>query len=320
MPQISVIIPTYNRGARLGGAIESVRAQTFQDWELLVVDDGSTDETPALVQAHVQRDARICSVRQSNAGAAAARNQGIRSARGAYLAFLDDDDRWAPQKLDTQLRFLMAHAEVGWVYSFMRLVNEATGAEQLHGRALRSFKELFRGYFIGPQTVLLRRACVERVGRFDESRDFFGAEDTDFFLRLGKSFAFHCIPEPLVIRTLHEENDTLPREARCLEAFIRIYRALDLRGQSEVSRLDRIKRVASLHHYTAGFYRRHRAYRQAAVHFLRAALTYPPVGLYVAPGSPHGLRAVREGLSPLWGIAACTAKSFNGNVTLSAEA
>ena len=117
---VSVVIPTYNRATELPSAIESVLGQTYPSVEVIIVDDGSTDGTEALIQT---RFPRVRYLRQSNRGPAAARNAGIKAASGPYIAFLDSDDRWMPQKLERQIGLLRERPEVGLVFSTVRFVS-----------------------------------------------------------------------------------------------------------------------------------------------------------------------------------------------------
>ncbi|MBI4341885.1 MAG: glycosyltransferase family 2 protein [Candidatus Omnitrophica bacterium] len=315
MPNVSVILPTCNRSARLREAVASIQAQTVTDWELLIVDDGSTDETPQAARELCDGDARIHCLRQNNRGGAAARNAGIRAARGALIAFLDDDDAWVPGKLAAQCRLLDQERGLGWVYSHLAIHNHDTGITETRGRSVTSFRELFRGRFIGLQTMVVQHSVIERAGLLNEDPAIWGAEDLEWCLRLAKVAPFRCVPEPLTIRNLFAEHGTLERQARYLEGLIRMYRQLDLSGQQEVTALDRTRKVADLHHHAACFYREHGAYRQAASHFGRALLTYPPIGLYLSTGSRTWQQQLRQVLAPLVQGAACLLKaSKNGLV------
>jgi glycosyltransferase involved in cell wall biosynthesis len=119
-PQVTVIIPSYNYGRFVGQTIESVQAQTYQNWECIVVDDGSTDNTRAVVESYASRDTRIRYVYQRNQRAGTARNNGIRNSRGRYLQFLDADDLIEPQKLERQVEYLERHPEVDIAYGGVR--------------------------------------------------------------------------------------------------------------------------------------------------------------------------------------------------------
>ena len=307
MSTVSVIIPTRNRAAVLGEAIECVLAQTYQDWELIVVDDGSTDNTAEVIKQYSAHDARIRSAQQVHRGAAEARNRGIGLARGSLIAFLDDDDRWVKEKLAVQCRFLRDCPDVDWVYSYMWIMGRDGKKAEIRGQVIRSFCELFRGYLVGTPTVMVRRECFDRAGLFNV--ELMGCEDTEMFLRLAKHCRFACIPKPMTIRTTRAKPS---RESggRVLEALIKVYRMVDLRGQTEVSWVDKFRKVAGLHHRAAHFYRRYGAYRKAAGHLFRALRLYPAIGLYQAPGSPSGLMALRASLRPYALLIECAMRSL----------
>lgn len=202
VPTVSVIIPTYNCGHFIGTGLESVMAQTYQHIEVIVVDDGSTDETRRCVEAF---GPRVRYIHQSNAGPSAARNTGIRASRGTFLAFLDADDVWLPRKLERQVAVMEADPEIGVVYTWWAHVDE-TGAPlpqtvqpTHHGHV---FEQLLRGCFVTPAMSLIRRSCLDRVGLFDTGMR--RGEDWDLLLRIaGARYVFACIPEILMQYRLH---------------------------------------------------------------------------------------------------------------------
>jgi glycosyltransferase involved in cell wall biosynthesis len=200
MPIVSVILPTYNRAHLLDRAIRSVLNQTYHDFELIVVDD-STDNTNEVVRSF--NDPRIRYIRkQKKRSAAAARNIGIRAAKGEYLAFQDSDDEWLPEKLDMQMRILSnASKEVGVIYTDMWRIND--GKETYWHSPLNKPEDgiiykraLDRVFCIGIQTALIRKTCLFKSGLFDESLHCL--EDLDLFVRLSKYCYFHHINMPLV--------------------------------------------------------------------------------------------------------------------------
>ncbi|OQW96400.1 MAG: hypothetical protein BWK77_04870 [Verrucomicrobia bacterium A1] len=198
-PVVSVVIPTYNRASFIRGAIESVLTQTYGDLELLVVDDGSTDDTPAVVAAI--RDARLRYIRcDTNEGAAAARNRGIREARGEYVAFQDSDDVWLAGKLDKQMRAFDAAADAGVVYCGFRRehygVRSYIPDRSLPVREGDIHQQLLIENFVSAQTIVARRSALQRAGPFDPSLQ--PLEDWDMALRLSKHFRFALVDEPLV--------------------------------------------------------------------------------------------------------------------------
>lgn len=186
-PRVSVIIPTYNRAALLNQAIVSVLDQTFTDFELIVVDDGSTDDTPTVVSAF--QDRRIRYVYQDNAGRSAARNRGIELARGEYVAFLDSDDLYLPNKLAVQVAVFERSPALGLVGGGFRQVNEKGDVLSEVCPWLRfSCLDLHTWLFACPQmpsSVMVQREWLTRVGGFDGSVET--AEDWDLFLRLARA-------------------------------------------------------------------------------------------------------------------------------------
>lgn len=202
---VSVVIPTYNRMKDLPQAIDSVLGQSYQPFEIIVVDDGSTDGTETMVRS---RYPQVRYLRQSNRGPAAARNAGIKAASGRYVAFLDSDDRWTPRKLEQQIGLFRMKPEVGLVFSSVRFVNrQGTPVEE------RRYDPSFRGRVaerllswsgIILSSVVVRRDGLDRVGLFEE--DLIIGEDWDLYFRLAMEVPFDFIDEPLVLRLVHEGN------------------------------------------------------------------------------------------------------------------
>ena len=188
MPLVSVIIPTYNRAAYLAHAIRSVRGQTYPNVEIIVADDGSTDNTPEIVAAF--GDAVTYLSLPHRGQPAATRNAGLEVARGEFVALLDSDDLFLPHKLAHQLRTFEAHPDAGLVYSngrFFRDDPEQPTGYVLDGLPTPSgdaLADLLRGNFLSTPVVLFRRACLDAVGTFDERPDFFAVEDYDLWLRV----------------------------------------------------------------------------------------------------------------------------------------
>lgn len=202
MPAVSIIIPTYNREHVLGRSIKSVLNQSCQDFELIIVDDGSTDSTENLVKSFDSEKIKYIQ-HGENRGTSAARNSGIRSAKGAYIAFQDSDDEWLPEKLAKQIRVLeTAPPEVGIVCtgSFI-ITNNRKKYKPCAAVAPKDgniFSNVVKGIFVCTQVALIKRECFERAGMFDER--FPAYEDWDLFLRMSRHYQFICIDEPLVLR------------------------------------------------------------------------------------------------------------------------
>ncbi|MEY2539889.1 MAG: hypothetical protein QOG67_3629 [Verrucomicrobiota bacterium] len=196
------MIPTYNREALIARSIQSVLNQSYADLELLVIDDGSTDDTAGVAAGF--HDPRLNYVRlPNNSGAAAALNVGIRMSKGKFLSFQGSDDEWLPDKLAKHMAvFEQSSDKLGVVYSDMlRILKD--GSVRYHnsptivpGRLVNPTTRFYEVYMLGSQAVLIRRECLDATGYFNA--DLPALEDLELFIRLSKRFDFYRIPEPLV--------------------------------------------------------------------------------------------------------------------------
>ena len=197
-PITSVIIPTYNRWPLVAEAVDSVLAQSFQDIEIIVVDDGSTDGTTNRL---AKFDGRLRLFTTTGRGVAAARNFGVSQAQGCYVAFLDSDDFWLPGKLETQIAFLDRHPEIQicqtdeiWVRNGVRVNPKAMHRKPSGDIFVRSLDLCL----ISPSAVMMTRELFQRIGGFDES--FPVCEDYDLWLRVTSVYSVPLIPEALVVK------------------------------------------------------------------------------------------------------------------------
>ncbi len=198
MPRVSVIIPTYNRAHLIAEAIDSVLAQTYRDFELIVVDDASTDRTRDVLEGYGDRIRVIA--RGANGGAGAARNDGIRESVGEFIAFLDADDLYLPTRLEAAVKFLDEHAEYGASYAEMLFVYpNGERPERLYvaskggGCSGDIFDAVLRQGVISTQTVTIRRGVLDRVGTFDETLP--SGQDWDLWWRLARATRIGYIDE-----------------------------------------------------------------------------------------------------------------------------
>ena len=213
-PLISVIIPAFNSGQFIAQAVQSVLDQTYHHFEVIVIDDGSTDTTKDVLRefnGHI----RYCY--QENRGPSAARNTGIAMAEGEYICFLDADDIWMPNKLEVQVAFMAQHDDIGLVFSDEEEVGLDMGQHRsiLAQTLFRSdivtqtpmqnaFKKLLVENFIPTSMVMVRRTCFGKAGLFDESLRV--VEDRDMWLRIAAYFKIACIPVILGKKRVHESN------------------------------------------------------------------------------------------------------------------
>lgn len=195
---VSVIIPAYNRGWIIKEAIDSVLAQTYKMYELIVVDDGSTDETSGILDLYGNK---IRVIRQANRGVSAARNRGIIYSNGSLIALLDSDDLWFPEKLDEQVSFfnnnpnaLICQTQEIWVRNGKR-VNPGNRHRKLSGMI---FKPSLSLCLVSPSAVMFRKEILNLVGFFDE--DLPACEDYDLWLRVSSRYPVYLIDKPLIVK------------------------------------------------------------------------------------------------------------------------
>lgn len=219
MLEISVIIPAYNRARTLRRALDSVLAQKGVNFEILLIDDGSTDETRLLAEEFAKKTHRFRYFFQPNQGPSAARNLGIRESEGDYLAFLDSDDKWLPRKLTAQLEFfkqnpdyLICQTEEIWIRNGIR-VNPMAKHKKFDGFI---FEKCLPLSIVSPSCVMMKREFFARVGLFDES--FPACEDYDLWLRASVQFPVGLIEKPYVIK-YGGHSDQRSREFPVMDRF-----------------------------------------------------------------------------------------------------
>ena len=199
-PLVSVIMPVYNGARHVRDALESVFAQRYRPFEVIVVDDGSVDDSGVIVQSFP--DVRY--IRQSNQGVAAARNHGIEVARGEFFAFLDQDDLWKPEKLEVQVDYLLSHPHVAYTLSHQQFFLD-------HGATLPAWfrKELFSTVHAGwsLNSLVGRRTAFEQVGNFVTA--YVAASDSDWFFRAkAKEIPMEVVPQLLLLKRIHDSNES----------------------------------------------------------------------------------------------------------------
>ncbi len=201
MPKVSVVIPAYNCERFISTAIESVLEQTYKDYEIIVVDDGSTDNTAKVLS---RLNSKIKYIFQTNGGPAKGRNTGILNARGEYVAFLDADDAWLPNKLKMQMEVLEKRSNLGLIYSDIYIIDDRYFVDRNSG--LRAFqvrpphrgkvlKTLFLVNFIPTTSVVMRKECFEKIGLFNPILS--PIEDYDRWLRLSVFYEVDYIDRAL---------------------------------------------------------------------------------------------------------------------------
>jgi hypothetical protein len=216
-PAVSIVMPTWNRGAVIGAAIRSVQAQQFSDWELIVVDDGSTDDTER-VFASFATDVRIRTVTQAHGGQCEARNNALRLAKGALIAYLDSDNLWYPGYLAAAVAVFAAHPDVGCAYGAMITESHIPGQRILFEPFDRD--RLLNGNYIGMSPFIHRRSLFERYGGFDE--ELSALEDWDLILRYTADAPARRLPVPAVrYRVVDDKRVTVTQPMHEADARVR---------------------------------------------------------------------------------------------------
>lgn len=278
MPKVSVIIPTYNREDIIGETIKSVLNQTEQDFEVIVVDDGSKDDTSWVVKSI--QDGRIGYYYKENEGTPSARNYGLSKAAGQYVAFLDHDDLWPVNFLEVMVSHLEKSTEYGVAYSPVTLLcpyrGEVKSYKKPEGKSGWLTVDLFKSGFIWTSATLIRKSVLKNF-YYDESlkRSY---EDGDFFLRLSTRTQFLFVPDVEAIRREHGENlsqkvGVLPTRILVLERFY-----FQLGGNKIVSAKVARRRLSHACRRVAEE-RRHEANRSAAIALYKRAIRYWPTDL-----------------------------------------
>jgi glycosyltransferase involved in cell wall biosynthesis len=207
MPAVTVICPTYNAAAFIEPTIQSVLHQTYRDFEFIVVDDGSTDHTKQVIEKYANK---IRYVYKENGGQSSSRNAGIRIAQGKYIALIDHDDLWLPNKLELQVQEIAKSDSTGLVTcsctGFRDGKDTGTHTPRINSLNRKQLiKRLLLGNVIGScSTILVRAECFQKLGFFDESLRM--AEDWDLYLRIAQSYDIRCVEQPLVRYRWHNRN------------------------------------------------------------------------------------------------------------------
>ena len=284
MPKISVIIPTYNRGQYITQALESVLNQTFHDYEIIVIDDGSTDNTQEILKKF---EGKIISLRQDNQGISNTRNRGINESHGAYITFLDSDDFWAPDKLEEQVKILDAYPKVGIVYARMPIINERGEKIGMKpaGVSGKNFKELLEVWGdIPTSTVMTRRDCFEKAGLFESPLE--PMEDIDMWIRIARFYDLYEIENKVLAYYRRHEEQITSKKTRVYNGLLRIYTKI-YDNYPEAPRNLMLKRIVENQYLLAKENYLEGHYKNAFTHALAAILRYPLLGILFMNKTDH---------------------------------
>ncbi len=249
--KISVVIPTFNRAHVLERAIDSVFEQTFQDFELLIVDDGSTDNTQELLEKRYAGESKLRYLKMQNRGVSAARNLGVVESKGEWIALLDSDDEWLPQRLEKQWRLLerrpdlkLIHGEEIWIRRGRRV--NPKKIHQKFGGVI--FEKCLPLCLISPSAVLIKKTLFDEIGLFDE--EFIVCEDYDLWLRITSLYPVGFVEEPIIIK-YGGHRDQLSARFKAMDywrvrSLERILETRSLERQTRMKVVEEILKKASL--------------------------------------------------------------------------
>jgi len=275
MAKVSVIIPVYNASRFIGETIKSVLSQTYKDFEIIVVDDGSTDNSADIVKSF--GDKKIILIKQKNRGVSAARNTGIKASTGKFIALLDHDDLWLPEKLEKQIPLLEKNPDVALVYSDVCYI-DARGnpvswmLKQFEPHRGYVLKELFITDFIPCLTAVFRKDVIEKIGFFNERYRY--AEEYELFLRMARFFQFDFVDEVLACYRVHQNNlsrNIIQSYLENIEILEHFYHSVP-----EVKKFEYVarKRIANMYFITGRRFQVEERNRTQAIKMFRKSLNY----------------------------------------------
>lgn len=289
-PRVSVVIASYNYGRYIGEALDSLCRQTFEDWEAVVVDDGSTDDTRSIVCRYLL-DTRFSLITQKHQGQPRTKNRGILETKAPLIAFLDADDRWHPEKLERQVRMFVENKALAVCGTGRVLIDPEGKVRRVERRRFpqgRVLADIFRDNFICFSSSMVRRRAAEGVGLFDESLPL--AIDYDWWLRLAREHVFAVIESPLTEYRVGHANLS-QRVVERLDTALAIMR----RFVRDIDRPATLPRSVVRQAFAETY--RHRALvtrRQQPVQ----ALAWVLRSLAMEPGDPHTWKALAAGFAP----------------------
>jgi len=217
---VSVIVPCYNAAKYLDEAVNSIRGQTYSALDIVTVDDGSTDDTKALLERHAREDSRVRVFSGPNRGLSAARNTGMANAVGEFISFLDADDVVLPDKIEKQVEFLNRNPDCDLIHSDLYFSDNKlrlSGFVETRLPAIDAMSAFAKRNWFAPMVPLIRRRLIDKVGQFDESLR--ASEDWDFWIRCARVGNFGYLPGPVAVYRLHDaqmhHNESLMFDSAC---------------------------------------------------------------------------------------------------------
>lgn len=277
MKKISVIIPTYNYARYLPRAIDSVLSQTYKDYEIVVVDDGSTDNTKEVLGPYMDK---IRYIYQSNTGISGARNRAIKESQGKYIAFLDADDSWVPEKLTIQMDVFEKNPSVGLVYSKVTLFREDGTIVEVYptrdpGKNAQELAE--RLGYLPTSTIMASKSLVEQVGSFDENLPT--SEDLDLWVRIARAARIYEVAGPVLAYHYNHGGNISSKEMKMYEGWVRFHHKV-LREYTDIPSVNILRTLSKNEYALARVYCGQKKFKQSLEHAGRAIARHPQVGMF----------------------------------------
>lgn len=307
MPKVSVIIPTYNRGSLIKRAVDSVLSQTFKDFEIIIIDDGSKDDTKEVLAPYMNQ---VRYVFQANGGISKARNHGIELATGEYIAFLDSDDYWAPVKLEMQVNVLDGNPKIGIVYGRMPIVNEHGDVLGMkpNGISGKNFQELLRVWGDLPtSSVMTRRECFDRVGVFDPNLP--PMEDIDMWLRIAYYYDLHEIEGTVLAYYWRHDHQITSDLVKVYSGLVKIHAKI-LKTFEDIPRDLILRKLVSNQYTLSRVYYKKKMFNEAFANVSEAIGRYPAVGALFIDPSDNVLKKISKRIKPYGFFGICLFKKL----------
>lgn len=302
---VSVIIPTYNADKFIEEAIQSVLAQTYRMYEIIVVDDGSTDNTKEVLRKYQDK---IRCIFQANCGPSAARNAGIKIAQGEYICFLDADDLWTSDKLEVQVSYLNRYPDIAFVFSdhidikgdepcsstFLASKKVLEDLSTPDGVIPNGFVRLLQENFISTPTVIVKKICFDKAGLFDE--ELWSVEDRDLWIRMAANFRLACLPKVVCKRRVHQANISRQAELSLrsrITVFEKSWRMFSVLAPAKLWRDELADCYCKI-----GYLHLEKGQRRKALHAAFFSLIYALVGIIKERGISHYPWKLGLGLIP----------------------
>lgn len=280
---VSIILPVFNRAHLVTEAVKSVLIQTFQGFELIIIDDGSTDNTVEIINTF--DDPRIILLRQENCGRSVARNNGLAIARGRYIAFLDSDDVYLKGKLELQVAYMEKHPDISMIYTSAhcidqkgKLLDEQPYVAQAEGNIYEQVA-FFQPLTITLPTVMLRREVLGEVGGFDVAMERF--EDTDLWRRIAKRYRVGAIDVPTCLLRTHENNALAAQDPEKIQAAVDYYVTKIFREDADVDTAFLHNGACRLYEYYAKALLSIPGWHSYGFYMLKKAVSYRPARMVV---------------------------------------